>query len=329
MKRRAVLGAAAALAAGGLGHLPLALGQAAFPSRPIRLVVPFPPGGPTDVFARQYAVALGAALGTSVVVENKAGASGAIGSVDVMRAAPDGHTLLFGTASTHALYNLLVAKPQYDSLKDFAPVAIVGGAPIVFIASPSLPPTLKEIVAQARANPGKYRYGSPGQGTMMHLAAERLKSESGGTDIGHIPFKGSAQAKTALLGDQIELMTDTLGASLADHKAGKLRIVAIAASKRSEIAPDIPTVDEALGTKGFEAVLWNVVLAPAGTPPATMNALAAATAKAMTDPALLESLARLGITPQAGSGPAAATEYIRAEMGRWKSLVDASGIKLE
>jgi tripartite-type tricarboxylate transporter receptor subunit TctC len=326
MNRRTVLWIAAALA---VGHLPSALGQAAFPSRPIRLVVPFPPGGPTDVFARQYAVALGAALGQPVVVENKAGASGAIGSIDVMRATPDGHTLLFGTASTHALYNLLVAKPQYDSLKDFAPVAIVGGAPIVFIASPSLPPTLKEIVAQARANPGKLRYGSPGQGTMMHLAAERLKSESGGVDIGHIPFKGSAQAKTALLGDQIELMTDTLGASLADHKAGKLRIVAIAAAKRSEVAPDIPTVDEALGTRGFEAVLWNVVLAPAGTPPAVMGALSAATAKAMTDPALLESLARLGIAPQAGSGPAAATEYIRAEMGRWKSLVDAGGIKLE
>jgi tripartite-type tricarboxylate transporter receptor subunit TctC len=327
MKRRTLFNvvAAALLAA----RLPLALAQTAFPLRPIRLVVPFPPGGPTDVFARQYAIALGAALGQPVVVENKAGASGAIGSMDVMRAAPDGHTLLFGTASTHALYNLLVAKPQYDSLRDFAPVAIVGGAPIVFIASPSLPPTLKDIVAQARANPGKYRYGSPGQGTMMHLAAERLKNESGGVDIGHIPFKGSAQAKTALLGDQIELMTDTLGASLADHKAGKIRIVAIAAAKRSDIAPDVPTVDEALGIKGFEAVLWNVVLAPAGTPPPTMNALAAATAKAMTDPALLESLARLGITPQTGSGPAAAAEYIRAEMGRWKSLVDASGVKLE
>jgi len=327
MHRRALLKLAAGAFAAAWGaslH-----GQASFPSRPIRLVVPFPPAGPTDLFARQYAVALGAALGHPVVVENKAGASGAIGAMEVMRARPDGHTLLFGTASTHALYNLLAAKPQYDSLKDFAPVAIVGGAPIVFIANPSLPPTLKEIVDQARANPGKFRYGSPGQGTMMHLAAERLKKEAGDVDIDHIPYKGSGQAKPALLGGQIELMTDTLGASLADHKAGKLRIVAIATASRSDIAPDVPTVDEALGTKGFEAVLWNVVAAPAGTPPAAMNALAAATAKALADPALRESLARLGIKPETGSGPAAAAEYIRAEMGRWKPLVDASGVKLD
>ena len=300
-----------------------------FPSKPLRLVVPFPPGGPTDLFARQYGQRLGAVLGQSVVIDNRAGASGAIGSVEVMRAPPDGYTLLFGTASTHALYNLMNPKPQYDSLRDFSPVAIVGGAAIVFIAHPSLPATLKEVIAQARANPGRLRYGSPGSGTMMHIAAERLKREAGGVQIDHIPFKGSGQAKPALLGGQVELMTDTLGASLAEHKAGKMRILAIAAAQRSPEAPDVPTVDEALGTKGFEAILWNVVAAPPGTPPAVLEALSNATARVMSDASLRESLARFAIQAESGSNPAKASAYMRAEMERWKPVIDAAGVKLE
>jgi len=324
MKRRELLGAAIAAAI-----LPGLARAQAFPSRPIRLVVPFPPGGPTDLFARQYAQRMSVVLGQQVLVENKAGASGAIGSTDVMRSAPDGYTLLFGTASTHALYNLMNPKPQYDSLKDFAPVAVVGGAAIVFVAHPSLPTTLRAVLDQARASPGKLRYGSPGSGTMMHIAAERLKREAGSPDIQHIPYKGSAQAKTALLGSQIELMTDTLGASLAEHKAGKMRILAIAASKRSPQAPDVPTVDEALGIRGFEAVLWNVVVAPAGTPAPLLEALSAATAKAIGDSALQESLAKFAIEAETGSNPAAASAYMRAEMARWKPIIDAAGIRAE
>jgi tripartite-type tricarboxylate transporter receptor subunit TctC len=300
----------------------------AFPSRPIRLVVPFPPGGPTDIFARQYGARLSAAIGQPVLIDNKAGASGAIGAVDVMRAPADGHTLVFGTASTHALYNLIADRPQYDSVKNFAHVAILGGAPVVFIAHPSLPGTLKAVLEQARATPGKLRYGSPGAGTLMHLAAERLKREAG-VDIEHIPYKGTGQSKPALLGGQVELITDTLGSSLADHKAGRMRILAIAANKRSELLPDVPTVDEALGTRGFEAVLWNVVAAPEGTPAPVLDALASATNKAMGDASLRESLANLGIEPQTGSGPAAATAYIRSEMARWKPVIDGLGVKLQ
>jgi tripartite-type tricarboxylate transporter receptor subunit TctC len=306
----------------------LANGQS-FPSKPLRLVVPFPPGGPTDLFARQYGQRLGTVLGQGVVIDNKAGASGAIGSVEVMRAAPDGYTLLFGTASTHALYNLMNPKPQYDSLKDFAPVAIVGGAAIVFIAHPSLPSTLKEVIAQARASPGKLRYGSPGSGTMMHIAAERLKREAGNVQIDHIPFKGSGQAKPALLGGQVELMTDTLGSSLAEHKAGKMRILAIAAAQRSPEAPDVPTVDEALGTRGFEAILWNVVAAPPGTPPAVLEALSSATTKVMSDASMRESLARFAIQAESGSSPAKAAAYIKSEMERWKPVIDAAGVRME
>lgn len=326
MKRRHLL-ALAVIAS--LAPVSAALGQAAFPSKAIRLVVPFPPGGPTDIFARQYGQRLGTVLGQQVVIDNKAGASGAIGSLEVMRASPDGYTLLFGTASTHALYNLMNDKPQYDSLKDFAPVAIVGGAAVVFVAHPSLPATLRGVIDQARANPGKLRYGSPGSGTLMHIAAERLKKESGGVDIQHIPYKGSGQAKPALLGGQIELITDTMGASLAEHKAGKMRILAIAASKRSPEAPDVPTVDEALGTRGFEAVLWNVVVAPAGTPAAILDALSAATAKVMGDASLQEALSKFAIQAETGSNPARAAAYIRGERDRWKPIIDAVGIKAE
>jgi tripartite-type tricarboxylate transporter receptor subunit TctC len=307
----------------------LALAQASFPSKPLRLVVPFPPGGPTDVFARQYAARLGTVLGQPVVVENKSGASGAIGSVEVMRSAPDGYTLLFGTASTHALYNLMSAKPQYDSIKDFAHVAIVGGAPIVLVVAPSMPATLKGVVDMARASPGKLRYGSPGEGTMMHLATERVKREAGDVDIQHIPFRGSAPAKTALLGGQIEIMVDTLGPALPSHKAGQTRIVAIAAAARSPLAPEVPTVDEALGTKGFEAILWNVVAAPAGTPAPVLNTLAEATRKVMGDASLQAELAKMAIAPTSDSNPAAAVAHIRTEMQKWKPVIDATGIKSE
>lgn len=323
MERRTLLAAAMAAA------LPAAGMAQSFPSRQLRLVVPFPPGGPTDLFARQYGQRLGAVLGQPLVVDNRAGASGAIGSLEVMRAAPDGHTLLFGTASTHALYNLMNPKPQYDALKDFAPVAIVGGAAIVFAAHPGIPATLQAVLAEARGKPGRLRYGSPGSGTMMHVAAERLKREAGGADITHVPYKGSAQAKTDLIGGQIELITDTLGASLADHKAGKLRILAIAAAKRSPEAPDVPTVDEALGTKGFEAILWNVVAAPPGTPAPVLEALSAATARVMADASLRESLAKFAIQAETGSNPARAVAYMRSEMERWKPVVDAAGIRIE
>ena len=326
MNRRDLLRLAAAIA---LAAPALAAAQATFPSKPIRLVVPFPPGGPTDVFARQYAARLSTVLGQPVVVENKSGASGAIGSVEVMRSPADGYTLLFGTASTHALYNLMSTKPQYDSVKDFAHVAIVGGAPIVLVVQPSLPGDLKSVVDLARASPGKLRYGSPGEGTMMHLAVERVKKESGGVDIQHIPYRGAAPAKAALLGGHVEIMVDTLGPALPSHKAGQARIVAVAAEARSPLAPDIPTVDEALGTKGFEAVLWNVVAAPAGTPASVVDALAAATRKVMADPTLQAELAKMAIQPIADSSPTGAVAYIQSEMQKWKPVIDATGIRAE
>lgn len=327
MQRRVLLAVAAALLVG-LGSTGAAHAQPAYPAKPLRLVIPFPPGGPTDVFGRQYASRLAAVLGQPVVVDNKSGASGVVGTLEVKRSAADGYTLLFGTASTNCLYALLNDKPQYDVLADFAPVAIVGGAPIVFTAHPSQPATLKGVLEAARAQPGKLQYGSPGAGTLMHISVERLKREAG-ADMQHIPFRGSAPSMQALLGGQIGFSVDTLAPSLANHKAGKIRILGLASARRSPLAPDVPTVDEALGTRGFEALLWNVVTLPAGTPPAVIDALAQATAKVMGDASLLEQLAGLGIEAQAGSNPAAAAAYIRAELGKWKPVIEASGIKLE
>ncbi|MFN0164487.1 MAG: Bug family tripartite tricarboxylate transporter substrate binding protein, partial [Burkholderiales bacterium] len=232
------------LAAGFFAGLPLCnVGAQAFPSRPLRMVVPFPAGGPTDVFARVYADALGKQLGQPVVVENKAGASGAIGSLDVMRSAADGHSLLFGTASTHALYNLVQSRPQYDALADFSFIATLGGAPIVFAVSPQMPRTLKTVVIASKINPGKYNYGSPGTGTLMHVAAERLKQMTGAA-ITHVPYKGAVPARQDLIGGQIEMTADTLGSSLPHHQSGRLRIVGVASAKRLAAAPDIPTVAE-------------------------------------------------------------------------------------
>lgn len=301
--------------------------QTAFPGKTIRLIVPFPPGGPTDIFARHYANGLSKVFNQSVIVDNKAGASGAIGSVEVKRSAPDGYTLLFGTASNLALYNLMAVTPQYDYLKDFSTVAVVGGSAVVIMANKAAPQTLKALIDAARAQPGKFRYGSPGHGTYLHLSMERFLHEAG-VKMEQIPYKGSGQAKPALLGGQTETMVDSLGSALPLHQAGQARILAIASARRSPLAPDVPTVDEALGIKGFEAVLWNGVAAPAGTPKAVIDTLSAATARVLKDPVLQEQLSKLAMEAN-DSTPASATEYIKTEMGKWKPVIDATGLKIE
>jgi tripartite-type tricarboxylate transporter receptor subunit TctC len=319
--------AAVAATALGLCASAPAWAQSAYPNKTIRLIVPFPPGGPTDIFARYYANGLAKVLNQSVVVDNKAGASGAIGSAEVKRSAPDGYTLLFGTASNLALYNLMATKPQYDFLKDFETVAVVGGSAVVIMANKSAPQTLKALIDMARAQPGKLRYGSPGYGTYLHLSMARFLHEAG-VNIEHIPYKGSGQAKPALLGGQVETMVDALGSALPLHQTGQARILAVASAKRSPLAPDVPTVDEALGIKGFEATLWNGVAAPAGTPKAVIDALSAATAKVLGDPGLQEQLAKLAME-SADSTPASAAEYIKTEMRKWKPAIDATGVKIE
>ncbi|MCF8190730.1 MAG: tripartite tricarboxylate transporter substrate binding protein [Polynucleobacter sp.] len=300
-----------------------------YPVKPIRLVVPFPAGGPTDQFARQYAQALSTQLGKPIVVDNKSGASGAIGSLEVKNSAPDGYTLLFGTASTHVLYNLINAKPQYDSIRDFTQIAVVGDAPIVFAVSPATKGGFKELVEYARINPGKLQYGSAGEGTYLHIVGERLKYELGGLDIQHIPFRGSAQSIPALMGNQVNMTVDTLGSLINQHRAGKLKIVAIATSKRSPLIPDVPTVNEVTGLKDFQAALWNIVSAPQGLSPDITNTLILATTKALKNPELLDKLNSISIQPISNITGVAATSFIAKELVSLRPVVQSAGLKKE
>ena len=322
MQRRSLLSAAIASCSLGVG---LPLRAQSFPSKPVRMVVPFPAGGPTDAFARLYAEALGKQLGQTVVVENKAGASGALGTLDVKRSAADGYSMLFGTASTHVLYNLIQPKPQYDALADFAFIGVLGGAPVVFAVTPNMPRTLKTVVIAAKTNPGKYNYGSPGTGTLLHVAAERLKQLTG-APMTHVPYKGAAPALQDLIGGQIEMTVDTLGGLLPHHQSSRVRIVGVATAKRLASAPDIPTVAESADLpKPFEALLWNVVTVPRATPQAVQRTLAEATRMAMDDPTLRSRLESQSMFADLHIGESAASAYVKAESAKWKPIITALG----
>ncbi|QCK87895.1 tripartite tricarboxylate transporter substrate binding protein [Phreatobacter aquaticus] len=303
--------------------------QSDYPNKALRLVVPFPAGGATDVVARQYAQALGLQLGREVVVENKAGASGAIGTADVARSRPDGYSLIFGTATTHALHNVVAKVQLYDAVKDFTPIGLIGAAPLVFVANARLPGDLRSILAQAKANPGTMSYGSPGQGTFMHLAAERLKQAADGAMITHVPYRGSGPAMNDLLGGHIALMVDTVATALPQHRSGSVRILAIASEQRSPLAPEIPTIDEAMGMTGFAAALWNVVAVPAGTPPEIVERLNAATLRIVADPAFIAKMSELGVEAARPASPSQARDYIIAEQARWKPVMEKAGIVAE
>lgn len=300
-----------------------------YPSRVIRLVVPFPPGGPVDGFARLYAEALGKQLGQAVVIDNKGGASGAIGSLYVKGSAPDGYTLLFATASTHALYNLTEPKPRYSAADDFEYVAVLGGAPVALAVAPSMPKTLKTVVIAAKRNPGKYNYGSPGSGTLMHVATERFKQLTG-APIAHIPYKGTGPAMQDLMGGAIEIAVGTLGVMLPLHRSGRMHIVGVATAQRLPMAPDIPTVAESGDLAApFEAMLWNVLAVPRNTPPEVKKALADATRAVMGTPAMVASLAEQGIFADLHIGDAAAGAYVKAEAAKWQPVIANLGDAIE
>ncbi len=300
--------------------------QAPYPNRVIRMIVPFPAGGATDVFARHYATRMSALLGQQVIVENKSGAAGAIGTLEVARSEPNGYTLLFGTASIYGLYNSLSKNPKFDILKDFTPIAEVGASPVTFNAHPTTPGDLKAIIAFAKANPGKLQYGSPGTGTFLHLAAERLKHEVGGVDITHVPYRGGGPAMADLVAGQIPLAVDAVSTSLQHHRDGRARILAVATAQRSALAPDIPTVDEALGTKGFVATLWNAVAVPAATPADVVEKLHQATNRLLVDKSFAEQMLKIGIETSPPRTLKETREFIVQEQARWKPVIEAAGV---
>ncbi len=319
--RRRALRALAAVAA--CGAVPLRAAEP-WPTRPVRLIVPFTPGGSTDILGREIAQKLAEALGQPFVVENRPGAGGSIGATEAARAAPDGYTLLMGHIGTLAVNPSLYAKLAYDPARDFAPVALVARVPNVLVVHPSVPAqNVAELVALARAKPGALRYASGGNGSAAHIAMEYFKLRTG-TDIGHIPYKGTGPAVTDVLGGQVEMIMTGVPAVLQQVKAGKLR--ALAVSSRTPVAslPGVPTI--AATIPDFEAIQWYGVVAPARTPPAIVARLNEEINKALVTPALKARLDAEGAEPAPGP-PAAFGTLIVAEIARWKPVIEKAGMK--
>src|SRR5712675_365822 len=300
MNRRDLLTAGlASLSAAALAPL----GAIAYPDRPIKLVVPFSPGGATDVAGRLWAQMMKPLLGT-VVTENRGGAGGLTGAAEVARAQPDGHTFLFGNTSTQVLIPAIMNHPPYDPLKDFVGVYIMCNSPTSIVVHESVPArNLQELIAYAKANPGKLSYGSAGTGTLTNLAGELFKQLIGAPDIVHIPYKGSAPGVADLASGHIPMMTPNLGGPLIEfHRAGKVRILAVTARARLKIAPDIPTALEA-GLPGMVAENFNGLFAPAGLPKPIVERFARVTHALMADPEFQKPLIVSGFEPILDSGP--------------------------
>ncbi len=321
----AALGAVTGLAAL-LAALPAAFAQS-YPAKQIRLVVPFPAGGATDIYARALAQKLTETLGQSVVIDNKPGAGGAIGSEIVAKAAPDGHTVLLATASTHSIGPALNPKTPYDPVKDFTPIIHLADATNVLLVSPTLQVNnVRELIAYAKANPGKLNYGSSGVGTISHLAGEQFKMATG-TFIVLIPYKGTGLVIPDLISGQISILFDNIASALPHIKSGKVKIFALSQLKRSAILPGIPTMDES-GVKGFESSSYFGVFAPPDTSQAIVQRLNADINKILTMADFRERLASLGGEP-AGGTPEALTRLIVNERKKFADVIQRAGIKPE
>jgi tripartite-type tricarboxylate transporter receptor subunit TctC len=319
----------ALLALAVLGAAPLAHAQAvpAYPTKSIRLVVPFPAGGATDILARAVAQKLTDAWGQAVVVDNRPGAAGNIGSELVARSAPDGYTLEMGTVGTHAINPSLYAKMPYDHVKDFAPVILVAGVPNVLVVNPAVPAnSVQELIAYAKANPGKLNFASSGSGTSIHLSGELFKVMAG-VQMTHVPYKGSAPALQDLLGGQVQLMFDNLPPSLPQIKGGKLRALGVTSAARSPALPEVPTIAES-GLPGFEASSWFGILAPAGTPPTIIAKVNGEIAKWLATPEAKEKLIGIGANA-AGGSPEDFARHIQMETAKWAKVVKDSGAKVD
>jgi tripartite-type tricarboxylate transporter receptor subunit TctC len=308
--------------------------QQAWPSKPVRIVVPFAPGGTTDILARAIAPELTRAFGQTFFVENKAGAGGNLGADIVAKSPSDGYTLLMGTVGTHGINRALYNKLPFDPIKDFAPITVVAGVPNVMVMNADIAKSrninsVADFIAFAKANPGKLNMASSGNGTSIHLAGELFKSMSG-TYMVHFPYKGSGPAILDMLGGSMDVMFDNLPSAIPHIKSGKLKALAVSSSQRSEAMPDLPTIEEAGGPtlKGYEASSWFGLLAPAGTPPDVVRRIQQETAKAMNTPAVKEKLLAQGAIP-GGNTPEDFAKFIDAEHKKWAQVVKVSGAKVD
>ena len=325
--RRTLLQAGAlALVAAALPHATPALAQA-WPSKPITYVVPFPPGGTTDVLARILGQKLGAALGTTIVVENKPGAGGNVGSEFVAKAAPDGYTILGGTISSHAINVSLYPKLPYDPVTSFQPITLIGTNPNILVVNAASPyRSVQDVTAALKAKPGSLSYASAGNGTSQHLSAELYKYMAG-VDMVHIPYKGSGPAIQDVIGGQVPMMFDTSVVAGPHIESGRLRALAVTSSKRAAVFPNVPTMAES-GVPGYDVVSWQAVFAPAGTPKPIVDRLHAEIAKILKEPDVQERLAKLGLDPS-GMAPAELAAFQKAEIDKWAKVIKAANIKID
>ncbi|MDH4415382.1 MAG: tripartite tricarboxylate transporter substrate binding protein [Rhizobium sp.] len=317
------------LFAGGLiaGLLLTAQAQAAFPERPVTLVVPFAAGGSTDVVARVIAEKMSADLGQQVIVQNVAGAGGSLGAGNVARAEPDGYTILMGTVATHALNPLILKNKPYDAEADFAPVSLLVLVPNVLVVNPELPAkSVEELLALLKAEPDKWSYASSGNGTPLHLSGELFKSLAG-VSMEHIPYKGSGPALNDVLGNQVSIMFDNLPSSSAHIKAGTLRALAVTTAERAPSFPDVPTMAEA-GLPGYETYTWNALFAPKDTPQEVIDRLNAAAVKAMADPGVAERMKEFSATIVA-STPDELAAHVKAEVAKWTPVVKDANVQMD
>ncbi|MDM0120599.1 Bug family tripartite tricarboxylate transporter substrate binding protein [Variovorax arabinosiphilus] len=321
--RHLALGGVMALAATAL--LPSLAAAQSFPTKPIHIVVPFPPGGSTDLLARRIGEKLAAAWGQPVVVDNRAGAGGTLGADYVAKSAPDGYTLLMGVTGSNAIANALYPKLPYDVVKDFAPVSLVVSSPLVLVRNPGFAgKTVAEVVAMAKAKPGSISCGSPGNGTSMHLTGEMFKL-SAKVSMLHIPYRGSAGALSDLMGGQIDTMFGDFLVVWPQLEAGKLQPIAVTSKTRHKMLPNVPTIAES-GYPGFEALSWQGLFAPAATPPAVVEQLNREVNKALASADIQEYFGSRGFT----LGGSSATEFkafVKVEADKWAKIVQASGAK--
>jgi tripartite-type tricarboxylate transporter receptor subunit TctC len=313
----------------GLGWISVAQSQSAsnnYPSKPINMVIPFPPGGPTDVTGRVLAEKLTLALNQSVVVDNRPGASGNIAAQMVARAAPDGYTIFFTTGGTQAINPFLYKNIGYDPIKDFEPVVWVTISPNIIVVNPEFPAkNLQELIDLAKAKPGGYSSAAPGQGSTPHMAGELFKRQVG-IDIVHIPYKGSGPALNDVMGGHVQIMFDGIPSSLPLVKAGKLRALAVTSKQRSSSAPDIPTVAETI--PGFEATGWFALYVPAKTPKEIILKLNQEVNRILEMPEVKKRYADLGADVVGGS-PEKLRDQVQREMIKWSELIRTNGIKAE
>ena len=307
---------------------PPALAQAKYPERSVRLVVPFAPGGVNDIIGRRYAQEMTRALGQTMIIDNKGGASGAIGSADVARSKPDGYSLVIANSSTHVINAIAMSNPGYDALKDFAPIAVIAVVPTGIAVHPSLPArNLKQLIAFAKANPGKLSYGSAGTGSITNLTGELFKKLGGGLDIVHIPYKGAGPGLQDLVAGHIPMYTPTISAApLNYHKEGRIRMLAVCAEKRLQAAPDVPTAIEA-GMPEMVVYSFNGILATAGTPRPIVDQLHQATLKVMADAEFQDFLRNAGAEPVTDSNPDKMLRFLKNEIARWTPIIKAMGLK--